>query len=138
MDIKPQILIAAYPDGLLITIDGRSTFHHMSPRQMIELASELIEKASRGCLEKHAMAWYDRGRKKQKKSVDPNRTVTCDVCGKDILVMGGGWVVLANGKKVHHTATGYDAEEDCLYVLRNMRTTDKPQTGSPRILFVED
>lgn len=44
MDIKPQILIAAYPDGLLITIDGRSTFHHMSPRQMIELASELIEK----------------------------------------------------------------------------------------------
>jgi len=44
MDIQPQILIAAYPDGLLITIDGRSHFHHMSPRQMMELAKDLIEK----------------------------------------------------------------------------------------------
>jgi hypothetical protein len=44
MEIQPQILIAVYPDGLLITIDGRSHFHHMSPRQMMYLAKDLIEK----------------------------------------------------------------------------------------------
>lgn len=85
------------------------------------------------------MAWYDKGRKTQKrKGPDPNRTTTCDVCGKDIRVMDGGWVVLANGKRVHHTIKGYDAGEDCLYVLRKMRATDSPKTTSPRILYVED
>jgi len=85
------------------------------------------------------MVWYERGRKKQKrKEPDPNRTTTCDVCGKSIRVMDGNWVVLANRMRVHHITDPNYAEEDCLNVLRKMRATNSAEAPSPRVLYVED
>jgi len=45
MEVQPQILIAAYEDGLLITIDGKSYFSNMTERRMLELAQDLINKS---------------------------------------------------------------------------------------------
>jgi len=42
MESQPQILVAVYDDGLLITIDGRSVFRQMTSKQMFEMAQELI------------------------------------------------------------------------------------------------
>jgi len=45
MEVQPQILIAAYEDGLLITIDGKSYFLNMTEKRMLELAQDLINKS---------------------------------------------------------------------------------------------
>ncbi len=45
MEVQPQILIAAYDDGLLITIDGKPYFLNMTERRMLELAQDLINKS---------------------------------------------------------------------------------------------
>ena len=45
MEVQPEILIAAYEDGLLITIDGKSYFFNMTERRMLELAQDLINKS---------------------------------------------------------------------------------------------
>jgi len=45
MEVQPQILIAAYADGLLITIDGKSYFLNMTEKRMLELAQDLINKS---------------------------------------------------------------------------------------------
>lgn len=44
MEPATQILLAPYDDGMLITIDGKPYFHHMTEKQMLELSQELIEK----------------------------------------------------------------------------------------------
>jgi len=45
MEVQPQILIAAYDDGLLITIDSKSYFLDMTEKRMLELAQDLINKS---------------------------------------------------------------------------------------------
>lgn len=45
MEPKPQILIAAYDDGLLITIDNKPYFLDMTEKRMLELAQDLINKS---------------------------------------------------------------------------------------------
>lgn len=42
--MKSQITIAVYPDGLLITIDGKSYHKVMNDKQKLFLARELISR----------------------------------------------------------------------------------------------
>lgn len=51
VDIQPQILVAVYDDGLLITIDGRSVFRHMTTKQMLYMAQDLIQRTTKGIRE---------------------------------------------------------------------------------------
>lgn len=48
MDAAHLILIAVYDDGLLITIDGKSYFHHQTTQQQLWMAQELIAKSQEG------------------------------------------------------------------------------------------
>lgn len=43
MSIKP-ITIAVYPDGLLITIDGKSYLKKMTAKQKLSMAKEIISR----------------------------------------------------------------------------------------------
>jgi len=45
MEAAHIILIAVYDDGLLITIDGKSYFHHQTTQQQLWMAQELIAKS---------------------------------------------------------------------------------------------
>ena len=45
MEAAHQTLIAVYEDGLLITIDGKSYFHHQTAQQQLWMAQELIAKS---------------------------------------------------------------------------------------------
>ena len=45
MEYQPQVLVAVYEDGLLITIDGKSYFKQMTAMQMLYMAQDLIERS---------------------------------------------------------------------------------------------
>jgi flagellar motor protein MotB len=53
MEYQPQVLVAVYEDGLLITIDGKSSFKQMTATQMLHMAQELIEKSVKDIRGKH-------------------------------------------------------------------------------------
>lgn len=42
-EAQAQVLIAVYDDGLLVTVDGVSTFRPMTSKQMLWLAQDLIK-----------------------------------------------------------------------------------------------
>lgn len=43
---KDKVLVAVYPDSLLVTINGASYSKHMTKKQMIDLAKKLLEVAN--------------------------------------------------------------------------------------------
>ena len=45
MEAAHEILVAVYDDGLLITIDGNSYFHHQTVKQQLWMAQDLIAKS---------------------------------------------------------------------------------------------
>jgi hypothetical protein len=42
---KAQVLVAVYPNGLLLTINGESYFKHMNVEQKLNMAQELIHRS---------------------------------------------------------------------------------------------
>lgn len=46
-NFEPQILIAVYDDGILLTVDGKSGFKKLTKKQMLWLAQDLIKGASK-------------------------------------------------------------------------------------------
>lgn len=42
---KAQVLVAVYPNGLLLTINGESYFKQMTYEQMLNMAQELVHRS---------------------------------------------------------------------------------------------
>jgi len=72
------------------------------------------------------MAWYDRGRKKQKSKSQSTHTVTCEECGLRHRALDGGWVCNGRGEVLCH------GQGKCFEVrmLRAMGRTNQEEHGA--------